>query len=228
MSDKKLKQNIEVDKSNISRKKKDTKLIIKNKTSIIPLISYKKLNVNVSVINYFTLGICLFVKGVLDLEWFKSNSNEEFYIGYFLIAGIILYIVGIFNWYEGKELIFLIDFIFSFYFILLFMLNNKKFQITDNENEKLHGTFYVIIFFLIICIAVSSKNKGILYTINYIILFIGYFFLFVFKYNDVKWIQKTYSYIFIVSGALFWLTGLLKIIDNDLLDVPIPFLQPSD
>ena len=226
MSEEKLSQKDQNNSRVISKNKKDIKLLIKN--SFIPLIVYKKLNFYVSVINYFAIGISLFVSGVLSLEWFKSNYSIEFYIGYYLISGIVLYIVGVFNWYEGKELIFLIDFIYSFYFILLFMLEKKTFEITDEENDKLHGTFYVIFICLILCIIISSKNKGIWYIINYIVLFIGYFFLFVFKYNEAKWLQKVYSIIFIISGALFWITGLLKIIDNDLSDTSIPFLQPSD
>ena len=198
------------------------------KKSFIPLISYKKLNFHSSVINYFAIGICLFVNGCLNLEWFKSNYNEEFYVGYYLISGIVLYIVGILNWYEGKELVFLIDFIYSFYFIALFMIKYEIFKITDNDNDKLHGSFYVIFFCLIICITISSKNKGIWYTLNYIVLFIGYLFLFFFKYYDKKWIKDAYSYIFIISGALFWITGLLKIIDNDLAENSITILQPSD
>lgn len=226
MSEEKLSQNNENNSRSISKNKIDTKLLIKN--SFIPLIVYKKLNFYVSVINYFAIGICLFVSGVLSLEWFKSIYGVEFYIGYYLISGIVLYIVGVFNWYEGKELIFLIDFIYSFYFIILFMIEKKTFEITENENDKLHGTFYVIFSCLILCIIISSKNKGIWYIINYIVLFIGFIFLFVFKYNETKWIKKTYSYIFIISGALFWITGLLRIIDNDLSDASIPFLQPSD
>ena len=53
-------------------------------------------------------------------------------------------------------------------------------------------------------------------------------FLFFFKYYDKKWIKDAYSYIFIISGALFWITGLLKIIDNDLAENSITILQPSD
>ena len=136
MSEEKLSQKDQNNSRVISKNKKDIKLLIKN--SFIPLIVYKKLNFYVSVINYFAIGISLFVSGVLSLEWFKSNYSIEFYIGYYLISGIVLYIVGVFNWYEGKELIFLIDFIYSFYFILLFMLEKKTFEITDEENDKLH------------------------------------------------------------------------------------------
>ena len=145
-----------------------------------------------------------------------------------MFSGILLYFLGILNWYEGKELIFLIDFIYSFYLISLFMKENKTLLITENDNNKLHGSFYVVFFCLIICITISYKNKGKLFIINYFVLFIAYLFLFFNKYIETGWGKKVYSFIFLISAALFWVTGLLKMIDNGLADTSIIILQPSD
>ena len=217
----------ECNKIEVSQKNTDNKI---NRPKIIsPYIVYRKYPFfSTSIINYLSIGICLFVYGITNLEWFNSNINSHFYIGYYLFSGIILYIIGIINWYEGKELIFLIDFIYSFYFICLFLLENKTFTITQNDNEQLHGTFYVIFSCLIICISISNIHKGKVYLINYAILFFGYLFLFFHKYIDISWAIKVYSIIFIVSGALFWIIGLLKMIDNNLEDSSISILQPTD
>ena len=218
----------EYNKIDVSQKNTENK-IIKQKI-ISPYIAYKKIPyVSASIINYLAIGISLFVYGIKNLEWFSSNRNDLFYIGYYLFSGLILYIIGIINWYEGKELIFLVDFIFSFYFISLFLLEDKAFTITEDENDQLHGTFYVIFSCLIICITISNIHKGKIYIINYAILFIGYLFLFFYKYNSrFNWAIKVYSFIFIVSGALFLIIGLLKIIDNGLENRSISILQPSD
>ena len=218
----------EFNKINVSEKNADDNKKIRQKI-ITPYIVYRKYPfVSTSIINYLAIGICLFIFGVTNLEWFKSNTNSLFYVGYYLFSGIILYIIGLINWYEGKELIFLVDFIYSLYFIILFLLENKTFAITENENDQLHGTFYVIFTCLIICITISNINKGKIYIINYAILFFGYLFLFFHKYIDISWAIKVYSFIFIVSGALFWIIGLLKIIDNSLENRSISILQPSD
>ena len=215
-------------KINVSQKNSDNNKKIRPKI-ITPYIVYRKYPfVSTSIINYLAIGICLFIFGVTNLEWFKSNTNSLFYVGYYLFSGIILYIIGLINWYEGKELIFLVDFIYSFYFICLFLLENGTFKITDNDNEQLHGTFYVIFSCLIICITISNIHKGKIYIINYAILFFGYLFLFFHKYIDISWAIKVYSFIFIVSGALFWIIGLLKIIDNGLENRSISILQPSE
>ena len=218
----------EFNKINVSEKNADDNKKIRRKI-ITPYIVYRKYPfVSTSIINYLVIGICLFIFGVTNLEWFKSNTNSLFYVGYYLFSGIILYIIGLINWYEGKELIFLVDFIYSLYFIILFLLENKTFAITENENDQLHGTFYVIFTCLIICITISNIHKGKIYIINYAILFFGYLFLFFHKYIDISWTIKVYSFIFIVSGALFWIIGLLKIIDNGLENRSISILQPSD
>lgn len=211
-------------------KKEDTKIIIIKQKQISPYVNYKKQSIfTTSFINYMAIGISLFVFGATNLNWFKIEYNEDFYKGYYIISGIVLYFIGIFDWYEGKELIFIIDFIYSFYFISLFLIENRIIKSkNDEENVKMHGSFYAIFFSLIICIAISSKNKGKIYIVDYVVLFLGYLFLFFYKYIKTDWIEKVYSFIFIVSGALFWITGLLKIIDSGLNDSSISILQPSD
>ena len=166
-----------------------------------------------------------------NLKWFKAEYITRLLFGYYLVSGIVLYIIGIFDWYKGNELIFLIDFIYSFHFISLFLTGRKiKFgQITnENDNNRLHGTYYVIIFCLIICIAISNKNKGKIYMVDYIILFCGYLFLFFYKYIETNWVRYVHSYIFIVCGVAFWITGILKLVDSALLNDSVPLLQPSD
>ena len=211
-------------------KKEDSKIVVFKQKQILPYINYKKqFIISTSFINYMAIGISLFIFGVTNLKWFEIEYNEEFYKGYYIISGIALYIIGIFDWYEGKELIFLIDFIYSFYFISLFLTENRIIKTKNNiENIKMHGTFYAILFSLIICIAISSKNKGKIYIIDYIVLFLGYLFLFFYKYIKTDWGEKVYAFIFIVAGGLFWITGLLKIIDNGLSESSIGLLQPSD
>ena len=211
-------------------KKEDSKIVIFKQKQILPYINYKKQSIiSTSFINYMAIGISLFIFGVTNLNWFEIEYNEEFYKGYYIISGIVLYIIGIFDWYEGKELIFLIDFIYSFYFISLFLTENGIIKTKNKEeNKKMHGTFYAILFFLIICITISSKNKGKIYIIDYVVLFLGYLFLFFYKYIVTDWGEKVYAFIFIVAGGLFWITGLLKIIDNGLSESSIGFLQPSD
>ena len=53
-----------------------------------------------SVINYFCIGLCLSIYGSNTLEWIniKDTRYKQFFLGYFLLSGIVLYFIGIFNW----------------------------------------------------------------------------------------------------------------------------------
>lgn len=186
-----------------------------------------------SIINYFAIGICFFIYGCIGLEWFKGaeEASLKFYLGYYLVGGITLYIIGIINWYEGKGLIFIIDFILSFLFITLFLKNQNLGSISDYlgtyNNDKLQGIFYIMLFCLILFIGISSKEKGLIYIIDYAVLFISYVFLFAYKFfkNDI--IKTIDCYMFIVCGALYWITGVLKMLNSSLKN-NIKILEPSD
>mgnify|MGYP006873081450 FL=1 len=198
----------------------------------MPLINYRKIsNLSDSTINYFVISITLFINSATELDWFKLKENVNFSLSYFLIAGVSLYIVGILNWYEGKELLFLFDFIFSFYFLSYFFSNNLYMinipEKSMNDNDKLQGIFYILFFALLLIIGLSAKTKGIVYIIDYAILFLGLVFLFAYKYFGNKWIRYVYSYIFIVAAALLWITGILKLINNGM-DKNIALLDPTD
>ena len=204
------------------------------KTNIQPFIHVRQISLlSESVINYFFMGICFFIYGCYGLEWFKiaEEENKSFYLGYFLISGICLYIIGIINWYEGKELIFLIDIILSFFFICLFLKNQYLGNIYNYlgtyDNDKLQGIFYILFFCFILIIGICSKEKGIIYVIDYAILFVTYVFLFAYKFFKNDMFKKIDCYMFIVCGGIYWITGLFKFC-NSLMDSTIIIYEPSD
>jgi len=194
----------------------------------LPFINIRKIStLSDSIINYFVISISLFMYSAYNLGWFDLKNSDKFVIGYYIFAGITLYIIGVLNWYEGKELLFLFDFIFSFYFIILFL--KKQITITEVENLKLEGLFYILFFAFILIIGISSKEKGIIFTINYGIVFFGFVFLFADKFfNNNSTIKYIHCYAFIVSAVLLWAIGVLKLINNGLLNKSIIILDPSD
>ena len=243
----------------------------KIKKEQIPKMNIKKLsNLSDSIINYFVISICLILHSAFNLNWFNLKENSKFCFTYFIFAAVILYIIGIMNWYEGKELLFLFDFIFSFYFLTLYFNENYKTFFTpdfddgsdkndgknstnmtsdistnidfsstifsnisdsifiderneenclDNNNNKLRAIFYIFIFCFFLVLLISSYRKGKIFMINYFILFVGFVFLFLDNFFEDKYdcIKKTHYYIFIISGGLMWIIGILKLINNGFL-----------
>lgn len=237
--EKKLKQDDEIKIKSMENNIKDD-----NNTTINEEDIKSKINTNTlihirqfssfaeSILNYLVIGMCFFIYGCYGLEWFKIAEKENllFFSGYFLLAGITLYIIGIVNWYEGKELIFLTNFILSFLFIALFIKNQDLGYISENfgnSNDTLQGVFYIVFFCFILIIGISSKAKGNIYIIDYAILLLSYVFLFAYKFFKNDTLKKIDSYIFIVCGAFYWITGILKIL-NSSPNINIKILEPSD
>ena len=210
-----------------------------NKNGIPKLIVRKISTLSDSIINYFAIGICLFLQSAYNLNWFDMEDNKiKIYI-IFIFAAVVLYTIGIFNWYEGKELLFLFDFILSFYFLTIYFKEeykgkiSEKFNtniISDSDNNKLQAIFYILIFCLFFIIGFSAFKKGIIYIVNYFILFVGFVFLFIdFYWNkNHTWITKVHYYIFIVSGVLMWIIGILKIINQGFLSKDTLILGQTD
>lgn len=209
-------------KASISSNEDKAKINVEStKRSDNPLIHYRQISfLSESVINYLAIGICLFIYGCHGLKWFNINDEtyKQFYLRYFLISGIILYVIGILNWYHGKGHVFLIDFSLSFLFITFFFKNqNNIFGYVSNfsiDDDKLEGIFCILYFCLIFIIGISSKGEGFLIIIDYAALFVTYIFLFAYKFFRNNIIEKIDYYMFIVSGALFWITGIFQIIRN--------------
>ena len=220
--------------TNISAEKNDDDNAINVKKRVIPLIHYK-LNpiLSTSILNYLSIGISLAIFGCDKKDFFKLQGHRPLRINYYFVSAIILYISGIFDWIDGKELLFLVDFILSFYFFSLYFREEteKKLALTiaiESKNDELQGTFYVTLFLFFLCIAVSYKNKGKFYIIDYSVLVLGFIFLFLHRYFNAGWMEDAYSYIFIADGILFWISGLLKMIDNVMNNHSIILISPTD
>jgi hypothetical protein len=234
MDDKKSEDNIEINNNEDINKFPEEKT--KNKK--YPKMEIRKILIlSDSIINYFSIGLCLFLHSAYELNWFDPEKSSEFLFTYFIFTACLLYIIGIMNWYEGKELLFLFDFIISFYFLSIYfkkgyfnnLLDIKGVDIIDNNN-KLQAIFYLLLFCLFFILGLSAFKKGWIYIINYFILFLGFVFLFIDFYLDREYdrIKKIHCYIFIVSGAIMWVIGILKFINQGFLSKDIFLLGQTD
>ena len=95
--------------------------------------------------------------------------------------------------------------------------NEENFLV--NNNNKLRAIFYIFIFCFFLVLLISSYRKGKIFMVNYFILFVGFVFLFLDNFFEDKYdcIKKTHYYIFIISGGLMWIIGILKLINNGFL-----------
>lgn len=181
-----------------------------------------------SILNYFTMAVGLFIYGIIHADIIVNDNNKLLLYYYIAFAGFAQIGLGIYDWYKGKTLTLLVNFLFGFLFISWFfkfyyMLHPEGGDV--NEDEFYEGALYILWFALSAVLIVAVKNKGILYSLDYLVIAVAFVFLFVDKYANQKWLKKAYGYTFLVSGCLFWITGLLRFINSSLAEHAISIVK---
>jgi succinate-acetate transporter protein len=171
-----------------------------------------------SIVDFFAMAIGFFMFGCINAEMLYSDDTKYLFYGNIIIAGIVQIILGVYDWYKGKSISILTNFSFGLLFITWFL----KYYLIENENiakdKKYEGAIYIIWLLLVLIIIFGVKNKGLIYSLDYLAVAVGFLFLIISKYSDIDWIKKVHGYAFIVSGGLFWITGLLRFINNAFLN----------
>lgn len=191
-----------------------------------PIINVRRTaNLSESIIGYFALSAGFFIYAMLGLDWFKSTQNIDFVKSYFLYAGIVLLITSLYEWYQGRTLLFSCNFIFGILFIFFYLQGNPN---ENKEIDKIEAIMYIFIFAFIFFVILASKEKGILIIIDYIVLFTGMVLQFIIAYwrdyKKIKTIMDVRNYDFIVIAGLLWLTGIIKLY-SDLSDFTLGFVE---
>ena len=178
-----------------------------------------KNNLSDSILNYFTMSIGLLFYGCIYAKIIVKDNTKSFYYELIMLSGILQIILGIFDWYKKKTKTLLTNTLFGF----LFISWNLKYQYIlsgnpDYKDKKYEGIFYISFIVLSALLIIASKNKGPMYSINFLALVVAFVFEVVDKYANKSWAKKTYGYAFIVSGGLFWITGIMRILNNQFLN----------
>jgi succinate-acetate transporter protein len=189
-----------------------------------------------SILNYFTMSVCLFFYGCNCAEILiikeKNDENDKVVdktlslkINIIFISGIIQILLGIFDWYKGKSLTLLSNILFGILFVSWYIKYKESPNQNNIKNEKYEGIFYILFIVITLSMIIGAKNKGPLYSINYLALVVAFVFVVVYIYADVSWAEKVSGWAFIVCGGLFWITGLLRIINNQFLNKRFFFVK---
>ena len=181
-----------------------------------------------SILNYFTMAVGLFIYGIIHADIIVNDNSKQLLYFYIVFAGFAQIGLGIYDWFKGKTLTLLVNFLFgllfiSWFFKFYYILNPQGGDV--NEDEIYEGALYILWFALSAFLIVAVKNKGILYSLDYLVIAVSFVFLFVDKYANQKWLKKAYGYSFLVSGCLFWITGLLRFINSTLAKYSISIVK---
>ena len=185
-----------------------------------------KNNLSDSILNYFTMSIGLFFYGSIYAKIIVKDNTKPFFYELIMFSGILQIILGIFDWYKKKTKTLLTNTLFgilfiSWYFKYKYILKDNP----DDKDKKYEGVFYILFIVLSALLIIASKNKGPMYSINFLALVVAFVFEVVDKYANKNWAKKTYGYAFIVSAGLFWITGIMRILNNQFLNRRLVFVK---
>jgi succinate-acetate transporter protein len=200
----------------------------------IPIINIRKISIMpISPINTFALSISLFMLSLTLLEWIDFRSPA--FSTSLILGGICEYIMGIFNWYNGKAILYFINIIFGLMHLLIYYTYEiAKYQIRVNEHFEsyLIGTFFAIYLVILLSLLYACKQKGFLYIINLGMLILSDIFIITWQYlfnkdnsykNDAK---KTAGFFLFLASLTIWFNGVGNLLNDLFHSEYVPMMKP--
>jgi hypothetical protein len=200
-----------------------------------PMVNIRRTsNLAVAPINTFSLAIMLFMFAAPLMHW-CSLKSPTFGVS-LACGGVCLYIMGIYNWYQNKNILCFIDFMFSFLNLLICYFVRT---VEDKSDEKLVAifenymiaTFFVLILVALAALAVASKKKGLIHLVYLGLLILSDVFIIVWIYRfekgdkHLKRLRKVAGYFMFVASLALWYTGVGRFINEIFHTNMIPLVE---
>ena len=218
----------------INNENRNNKIEIKekiNKNEIkiknIPKVKIKEyINFPTSIYSYFLISFGLFALSC-NCAWNEYGTTTLPSI--FLFIGLFQYILGIYDFYQGNNFLFIQNIIFGIryinFFLNYFEINGLK--RTKNIFSSIQGVIDFIMFSFLTIFSMIIKGKGIIYFIDYFTLLISNAFFVLSGYaEDYKIIIKITGYLLFFNSIIFWLTGMCLVINDISQKKYIKFVEP--
>lgn len=203
----------------------------------LPIINVRRTsNLAASPVNFLGMAMGLFMFSCPMMKWCAFTSPTLATAQMF--GGICQYILGIYDWYQGKTVLFFTDFLFGlthlsiYYSIELVKYGIKTPFNSDNYyHSYMVGTFFALLLATMLILLIVVIKKGIIFIISFLLLIIAIIFMMVWQYNEKAaehgWAEKTSGYFLFFTSLCLWLTGLLKMANEILENSKIPLVVPS-
>ncbi len=193
-----------------------------------PLITYReKLNLGLSVVNFFGMAMGLFMFAAPMMGWIDYESPT---LGTaYMFGGFCEYLIGFYDWYQGRSMLSFIDFIFGLlHFTYYYTADLGKYEIfvPYEYHTYMQGVFYCLWLAMLLCVLLSTKNAGCIHLFYIFLLALGAIFLIVWEFSKKTWARKTAGYIIFIASIFIWYAGLGRLIANVYASDCLPFISP--
>lgn len=207
-------------------------------TMRLPIINIRRTsNMAIAPINIFGMAIGTFMLSCPMMEWCDIDSPVLSTCLFF--GGLSEYIIGFYDWYQGKTLVSFIGFLFSFiHFTIYYSFSLAQYNIDkpwayQGENRTcLMGTFFTMLLVTFLIILCAIYRKGYIYLINFGLLIISCIFLMIWQYNknageDHGWAETTSGYCLFVESLSLLYTGSGMLINEIFQGDLMPLINPQ-
>ena len=181
----------------------------------VPVFNYKRQpTLALTPVNLFALAFGLYMVTAPMMSWIDYNSPS---LGIILcFAGICEYLVGFYNWFDGRALQSFMDFIFGLLFLTIYYtieLGKYNIDIPYEYYTYMQGVFYCLWVAMLLALIISLMGRGFMYIINTFLICLGFIFVLVWHFSQKTWARKTAGYILFVAACFIFLTGFLVLIN---------------
>ena len=193
-----------------------------------PTINYRsKINFGLSVVNFFGMAMGLFMMAAPMMGWigYESPSLGTAY----MYGGYCEYLIGFYDWYQGRTMLSFIDFIFgllhwTFYYTA--DLGKYSIWVPDEYYTYMQGVFYCLWFVMLLVVIVSLRGRGCIYLFYMFCLALATVFMIVWEFSQRTWPRKAAGYILFIASIFIWYAGLGRLISNVFANDCLPCCSP--
>ena len=194
----------------------------------IPIINYRQnVNFGLSVANFFGLAMGLFMMSAPMMGWIDYESPS---LGTALMfGGICEYLIGFYDWYQGRTMLSFVDFIFGILHLVFFYtadLGKYTIWVPNEYHTYMQGVFYILWFALLIFVIISLKDRGCIHILYMFLLALALIFIVVWEFSKRTWTRKVAGYLMLVASILIWYAGLGRLVTNVYSNDCFPLLTP--
>lgn len=193
-----------------------------------PVINYRrKLNLGLSVVNFFGLAMGLFMMSAPMMGWidYQSPSLGTAY----MFGGFCQYLIGFYDWYQGRTMISFIDFVFGllhFAFYYTADLGKYEIPVPTEYHTYMQGVFYCLWFAMLLVVLISVRGRGCIYIIYLFCLTLATVFMIIWEFSKRTWPRKAAGYITFIASIFIWYAGLGRLISNVFATDCLPLCAP--
>ena len=194
-----------------------------------PIFNYKpKPNFASCSANIWGMAFGLYMLATPMMGWINYNSPT---LGSILcFGGICEYIIGIYNWHEGRAIQSFIDFSFGLLHLTIYFtseLGKYSIPVPYEYHSYMQGTFYCLWLAMLLVLFISLKNYGVLYMINIFLIFLACLFALLWHFSNTTWCRKASGYLLFFSSITLFLTGIYHLLNGVFRENVVPTVWPQ-